>query len=622
MKELEYPFDAAYIIKKRKSLKKALLADGTSRIRKKIAVFGGSTTSDIVKTLELFLLDAGIEPEFYESEYAQYFQDAMFPDETLLSFKPDIVFIHTTNRNVTDWPEMTDTTEQIDEKLHTEINRFTAMWKSIAEKFHCPIIQNNFEMPLYRLLGSRDAWDIHGRTNFLTRLNEAFYAYARENESFYIHDLNFVSADYGLKEWSNPLFWNMYKYAMCFEAIPSFAFSVSHIIKSIFGKNKKALALDLDNTLWGGVVGDDGVDGIEIGQETGVSQSYYEFQTYVKQLKSLGIVLTVCSKNDHENAIAGLNHPEGALRPDDFVIIKANWENKDRNIAETAAELNILPDSIVFADDNPAEREIVRTQIKGAAVPDMDGVENYITTIDRSGFFEVTTFSEDDLKRNEMYKKNALRAAEMASFGDYNDYLKSLEMHAVIDDFIPVYLARITQLTNKSNQFNVTTRRYTPAEMESVFEDDGYIRLYGKLIDKFGDNGVVSIVIGRKNGTALDIDLWLMSCRVLKRDMEFAMLDRLVERCREVGVETINGYYYPTAKNKMVSDLFGRFGFTKTEEHEDGSTVWQLRVADYKPQNHVIEVFGQRPRRSVILAKLSIKSNHRKEFYHGHKRNF
>ena len=287
MKELEYPFDVAYIIKKRKSLKKALLADGTSRIRKKIAVFGGSTTSDIVKTLELFLLDAGIEPEFYESEYAQYFQDAMFPDETLLSFKPDIVFIHTTNRNVTDWPEMTDTTEQIDEKLHTEINRITAMWKSIAEKFHCPIIQNNFEMPLYRLLGSRDAWDIHGRTNFLTRLNEAFYAYARENESFYIHDLNFVSADYGLKEWSNPLFWNMYKYAMCFEAIPSFAFSVSHIIKSIFGKNKKALALDLDNTLWGGVVGDDGVDGIEIGQETGVSQSYYEFQTYVKQLDGL-----------------------------------------------------------------------------------------------------------------------------------------------------------------------------------------------------------------------------------------------------------------------------------------------------------------------------------------------
>ena len=592
MTELEYPFDAAYIIKKRKSLRNALLADGTVRIKKKIAVLGGSTTSDIVKTLELFLLNTGIEPVFYESEYAQYFQDAMFPNETLLAFEPDIVFIHTSNRNITNWPEMTDSADLVDQKLKAEFEKFRSMWTNIREKFHCPIIQNNFEMPFYRLLGNRDAWDIHGRTNFVSRLNDAFYGYARENESFYINDLDYISADYGLKEWSNPLFWNMYKYAMCFEAIPAFAFSVSNIIKSIFGKNKKALALDLDNTLWGGVVGDDGVDGIEIGQETGVSQSYYEFQSYLKQLKSLGILLTVCSKNDHENAIAGLNHPEGVLKPDDFIIIKANWENKDRNIAETAAELNILPDSIVFADDNPAEREIVRAQIQGAAVPVMDSVENYIMTIDRSGFFEVTSFSEDDLKRNEMYKKNALRAAQMASFGDYGEYLKSLEMHAVIDDFLPVYLARITQLTNKSNQFNVTTKRYTPAEMEETFKSDQYIRLYGKLIDKFGDNGVVSVAIGKKNGSTLDIELWLMSCRVLKRDMELAMLDRLVERCREAGIETIRGYYYPTAKNNMVRELFGTFGFEKISEDESGDTVWQMAVSGYMPKNHVIEVTG------------------------------
>lgn len=592
MTELEYPFDAAYIIQKRKSLRRALLADGSPRVQKKIAVLGGSTTSDIVKTMELFLLNTGIEPTFYESEYAQYFQDAMFPDEALLNFKPDLVFIHTTNRNITNYPETADTAEAVDAKLKLELDKFQAMWRSIREKFRCPIIQNNFEMPLFRLLGNRDAWDFRGRTNFLSRLNNAFYAYAQENESFYINDLNYISADFGLKEWSNPLFWNMYKYAMCFEAIPSFAFSVSNIIKSIFGKNKKALALDLDNTLWGGVVGDDGVDGIEIGQETGVSQSYYEFQSYVKQLKSIGIVLTVCSKNDHENAIAGLNHPEGALRPEDFIIIKANWENKDRNIAETAAELNILPDSIVFADDNPAEREIVRTQIRGAAVPEMEGVESYITTIDRGGYFEVTSFSEDDLKRNEMYKKNALRAAQMASFGDYGEYLRSLEMHAVIDDFLPVYIARITQLTNKSNQFNVTTKRYTPAEMEETFQSPDYIRLYGKLIDKFGDNGVVSVVIGKKNGNALDIELWLMSCRVLKRDMELAMLDRLVERCREAGIETIRGYYYPTAKNGMVRELFKTFGFKKCSEDAAGNTVWSLSVADYSPKNHVIMVSG------------------------------
>lgn len=592
MLELEYPFDAARIIQKRKSLRKALLSDGTPRIQKKIAVLGGSTTSDIVKTLELFLLNVGIEPTFYESEYAQYFQDAMFPSQTLLDFAPDLVFLHTSNRNVTNYPEITDSAEQVEAKLRTELDKFHAIWDSIWEKFHCPIIQNNFEMPLYRLLGNRDCYDIHGRSHFLTRLNQAFYDYAQRHENFHINDLNFVSASYGLLEWSNPLYWNMYKYAMCFEAIPEFAYNLANIMKSIFGKNKKALALDLDNTLWGGVVGDDGVDGIEIGQETGVSQSYYEFQSYIKQLKSLGIVLTVCSKNDHENALAGLNHPEGALRPDDFVIIKANWDNKDLNISQIARELNILEDSIVFVDDNPAEREIVRVQRPGVAVPVMEGVENYITTLDRSGFFEVTSFSEDDLKRNEMYQTNALRNAQMAAFSDYSEYLKSLDMHATIDDFLPVYIARITQLTNKSNQFNLTTRRYTPAQMEQVFQSDEYIRLYGKLTDKFGDNGVVSVVIGKKNGAVLDVELWLMSCRVLKRDMELAMLDTLVAKCRAAGITEIRGYYYPTAKNGMVRELYRTFGFTQVGGDEAGNTVWSLPLEGYQNQNHVIAVSG------------------------------
>ncbi len=590
MKELQYPFDSEYIIKKKKSIKRALLSDGSTRLKKKIAVFGGSTTNAIVDNLELFLLDQGIEAEFYQSEYAQYWQDAMFPGEELLSFAPDIVFIHTTNRNITNYPTTSDSREDTARLLEAEYSRFEQMWQKISETYHCPIIQNNFEMPFYRLMGNKDCSDYRGRSNFVTRLNAKFYEYADRTEGFYINDINFISASYGLKEWSDPSYWNMYKYAMCFEAIPEFAFNLSHIIKSVFGKNKKALALDLDNTLWGGVVGDDGVDGIQIGQETGVSQSYYEFQSYVKSLKSLGIILTVCSKNDHENAIAGLEHPEGALKPDDFIIIKANWENKDRNIIETANELNIGADAIVFADDNPAEREIVRQQVSGCAVPEMDSVENYIMTLDRNGYFEVTNFSADDLKRNEMYKANAQRAAQQASFGDYNEYLRSLEMTAVIDDFIPVYLQRITQLTNKSNQFNVTTKRYTPTEMEDVFESSEYIRLYGKLIDKFGDNGVVSVVIGHKNGEVLDMDLWIMSCRVLKRDMEFAMLDRLVERCREQGIKTVRGYYYPTAKNKMVKDLYGRFGFDRISEDEEGNSVWTLSVDAYEQKCHVIDV--------------------------------
>ncbi len=592
MRELEYPFQPGEIISKRKALRRALAADGTARLQKKIAVLGGSTTSDIVKTMELFLLDAGIEPVFYESEYGQYYQDAMFPPEGLADFSPDVVFIHTTGRNIASWPAVGEAAQEVDGKLEAELGKFRAMWESLEQRFHCPIIQNNFEKPFFRLLGNRDAWDIHGRTNFTNRLNQAFCDWAAGHPGFYVHDVDYLSGDFGLLRWADPAYWNLYKYAMCLEAIPAFAFSVSNIIKSLFGKNKKALALDLDNTLWGGVVGDDGVEGIEIGQETGVSQSYYEFQSYVKQLKNLGVLLTVCSKNDEENALAGLGHPEGALRPGDFILIKANWENKDRNIAETAAQLNILPESIVFADDNPAEREIVRAQLPGVIAPELEGVENYIATIDRGGYFEATTFSEDDLKRNEMYKANALRAAQQASFADYGEYLKSLGMHAVIDDFLPIYLTRITQLANKSNQFNLTTRRYTTGQMVQVFESPEYVRLYGKLVDKFGDNGVVSVVIGHKDGQALDIELWLMSCRVLKRDMEFAMLDRLVERCREEGVATLRGYYFPTAKNGMVRELYGTLGFQKVSGDEAGPSVWELDTAGYTPQCQVIQVSG------------------------------
>ena len=587
---LDYPFDSAAVMKKQKSLKRELLAMDVKRIPVKIAVLGGSTTNGIVDILELFLLNYGIQPEFYQSEYAQYWQDAMFGAE-LEEFKPDYVFIHTTNRNITAYPEMAMDKEQVDSLFASQTDRFVQMWDKLRQRFGCPIIQNNMELPYWRLLGNKDAADFHGRVSFVTRFNEAIYRYADSHDGFYIHDINYLSACYGLDKWSNPLYWNMYKYALPVPAIPDFAYSLANIFKSLLGKNKKALALDLDNTLWGGVVGDDGVDGIAIGQEIPMGQGYYEFQQYVKSRKQLGVLLTVCSKNDEENAIAGLNHPDGALKPEDFAVIKANWEPKDRNIAQTAQELNILPDSIVFADDNPAEREIVHAQL-GVEAPPMDGVENYIRTLDRGGYFEITTFSKDDLHRGEMYQANALRAKQQASFSDYGEYLQSLEMVATIADFEPVYLKRITQLTNKSNQFNLTTRRYTDREMEEVYESDRYIRLYGKLVDKFGDNGVVSVVIGEIKGDEMHIDLWLMSCRVLKRDMEQAMLDVLVEQCRNHGIKTIYGYYYPTAKNAMVKELYGTFGFAKISENDKGDTVWTLSVEGYQNQNRYIKTQG------------------------------
>ena len=591
MRELEYPFDSEMILQNRRKLRKALLADGSARIKKNIAVLGGSTTHDIIAALELFLLNHGIEPSFYESEYAQYYQDAMFGNPELDEFHPDIIFVHTSLRNINvGFPSMSDSREQVKELIDSQVKYFEGMWEKLRSKFNCPIIQNNFEMPFYRLLGNKDAQDYRGRTNFVTELNRRFYQYADEHNDFYIHDINYISAAYGLEQWSDPFYWYMYKYCLCLPAIPEFAFNLSNIIKSIFGKNKKALVLDLDNTLWSGVVGDDGVDGIDVGQETSVGQGFYEFQTYLKAHKQLGILLNVASKNDHENAIAGLNHPSGVLRPDDFTIIKANWDAKSENLKKIAAELSLLPESLVFVDDNPAEREIVRAYVPGVAVPEVNKVEEYIRNIDRGGYFEVTTFSADDASRVEMYRQNIMRAQAQESFTDYNEYLLSLEMHADIKDFEPLYLARITQLTNKSNQFNLTTKRFTESEMEAVAADDRYVRLYGRLVDKFGDNGIVSVVIGRQEDNILHMELWLMSCRVLKRDMEQAMLDEVVRQAALRGIDEIRGYYYPTAKNKMVEKLYETFGFTLLSSDDAGNTVWSLKTAGYENQNKVIKV--------------------------------
>ena len=592
MKELEYPFDPEWILKKKKALKRELLQNTQQTfLEKKIAILGGSTTRDIRDILELFLLNYGIRPCFYESEYNQYYADGMFPNPALEEFHPDILYIHASNRNIEQYPSLEDDRTLVTQKLQAEYERFQALWEHLHAVYGCPVIQNNFEPPLYRLLGNRDASDHRGRWNYIQRLNQMFYEYADTHQDFYIHDICYEAADYGLERWSDPFYWNMYKYAMCVPAIPYTAFQLARIIKSIFGRNKKVLNLDLDNTLWGGVIGDDGPENIEIGQETSLGQTYAEFQDYLKQHKKLGVLLSVNSKNNEETALSGLERADSVLKREDFVAFRANWEPKSHNLYATAEELKLLPESFVFVDDNPAEREIVRQEVPGAAVPEITKVEEYIRVLDRSGFFEVTNFSEDDLKRNEMYLANEQRNRMQKNFSDYGDYLRSLEMKARIGAFDPAYFSRIAQLTNKSNQFNLTTHRYSQSEIEQIAADPQYLTLCGRLEDKFGDNGVVSIVIGRKEKDVLHIELWLMSCRVLKRGMEYAMMDTLVKQCRDYGIRQIYGYFYPTAKNAMVKDFYALQGFEKLEEDADGNAKWSFRIPEqYTLKNQVITV--------------------------------
>lgn len=589
MRELEYPFDGAAVLQKKRSLKRALLETG-GRIHKKVAILSGSTIGDIQNVMELFLLNEGIEPEFYVGGYGLFYENLVFDDGSLAAFAPDVIYIHTSNKNIPQWPAQTDAPADVEQKLDAVCARFEHMWQAAA-RFGCPVIQNNFELPAARLMGSMDAVDVHGRVNFTNRLNARLAAYAAKTPNFYVHDLAYLAASVGLDSWASPAAWYAYKYAMDTQYIALLCHSVTRIIKSLFGKNKKSVILDLDNTLWGGVIGDDGPEGIALGEESPAGRAYTAFQQYLKELSGLGVMLNVCSKNEEANALAGFARADSTLRRDDFLCFKANWEPKHVNVAAIAEEINIGTDAFVFVDDNPAEREIVRREIPGIAVPELTAPEQYIAALDKAGYFEVTLLSADDRKRNEMYRQNLQRAQLEQSFGDYADYLRSLEMHADIGAFDAAHAERITQLINKTNQFNLTTRRYTAAEVEALIGDPGHITLYGRLVDKFGDNGIVTALIAKKRGAEADIELWIMSCRTFKRDLELAMFDRLAAVCAAQGITRINGTYLPTAKNLLVRDFYATIGFAVTAENADGSRNFTLApLSGYVPKNEVMEV--------------------------------
>ncbi len=591
MRELEYPLDSSYILRNRLYLKRQLQKDGNARIPTKIAVLGGSTTHDICECLQLFLLNQGIDPVFYESEYNKFWEDAMFPNKKLDDFKPDIIYIHTSTRNITVEIDSSDSTEDIKRKLDEQYFYFEKMWKQLRQRFQCTIIQNNFERPIIRLYGNKDISDEHGFSNFIYRLNGRFYKYAQYVPWLYINDIDYISSSYGLNDWYDPVAWHMYKYVMAIEAIPDFCYNLSNIIKSLYGKNKKVLSVDLDNTLWGGIISEEGIAGIELGEESAVGEVYGEIQRYIKRQKEIGVILAVNSKNEISDVELAFSHPDMQLKKEDFAIINANWNDKDKNMIDIAHSLGIGVDSMVFMDDNPVERAIVRAQIPQVAVPELDVPEKFIKILDRAGYFEVTSLTDEDKKRTKLYQEIRERNLEEKRFIDYNEFLVSLDMEAYIQKIDKEGIKRIAQLINKSNQFNLTAKRFTENDLERIIGDENYIGLYGRLKDRFGDNGIVSVVIARKEQKDIHIELFLMSCRVLKRGMEDAMMDELIRLIRLGKGERVIGYYYKTIKNSMVENFYPRMGF-ELYKYKDESKVYKIHVKDYTPKNTIISLRG------------------------------
>lgn len=585
-KILEYPFDPFELIRKKRSIKRQLLDSNYEYEEIKIAILSGSTVAEIKELLELFLLKEKIRPIFYESDYNKYFETIVFGDKKLIEFSPDLIYIHTSQINIR-FNSSNNTEIGFSEQLHNEFSRFEAIWKTIKDQFNCDVIQNNFEMPDYRTLGNYDSYSFLGRTHFILEINRMISEFAKNNKWFHINDINYLASWLGLRKWSDRSFWYSYKYCLSAEAIPYLSFNISNIIKAIYGKSKKCLVLDLDNTLWGGVIGDCGPEKIKVGKETAISEAYSSFQEYLLELKNRGIVLTICSKNELENAEKGLKHPDSILSPDDFVSMQVNWSNKDENIIKISKNVNLGIDSFVFVDDNPAERELVQSSLPQVAVPNIGSdITKFIDIIDKSGFFETIRISSDDINRNKEYENNKKRKNLQESFQSYDEFLLSLQMEAEIKYFTPIYLDRITQLINKTNQFNLTTRRYNLSEIDAIFNNQNYLSIYGKLIDKFGDNGVVSVIIAERQEQTLIINLWIMSCRVFKRDMEYAMFDYVVHDCMQNKINKIKGIYLETNKNSYVKDLYSSLGFTKITDSE-----WLFNIPEkYDPKNKYIRV--------------------------------
>lgn len=588
MTPFDYPYDCDVILQKKRRLRRELLTQ-SGLIPKKIAILSGSTIGEIKPILELFLLHHGIQPEFYEGEYARYYENAVFDDGSLRAFAPDIIYVHTTVQNLSGLPCPADSDVEAEEKLAAEVLRWQSFWDACCS-MGAIVIQNNFEFPNVRVMGSFEAVDRRGAVRFVRRMNEALARYAEAHRGFLVNDINYLAAELGLDHWFSPTMWYAYQYALDLSAVPALCASIANIIKSLYGKNKKSIACDLDNTLWGGVIGDDGVQGIQLGEESPSGRAFTALQRYLKLVSQTGVLLNVNSKNEAEIAKSGFSRPESVLHEEDFICFTANWQPKDENLAQMASQLNLLPESFVFLDDNPAEREIVRRRFPQTAVPELTEPEHYVRTLARSGYFEVTSLSADDKKRSEMYRENAQRAQAQAAFSDYSDYLRSLEMKAVIAPFDTAHAARITQLMNKTNQFNLTTRRYTDAEVSACMSDGNTLTLYASLADRFGDNGIVSALIGRVQDGILTIEEWVMSCRVFKRDLELAVFDALIAYCRTHNITSIEGDYLPTAKNAYVRTLYPTLGFSQTAESEEGTHYCFDIPAESAPLCSVIEV--------------------------------
>jgi FkbH-like protein len=573
------------------------LADGKSLnplVPFRLAVLSNSTVDMIAPALVGSAVRHGIALEVIQPPYDQVAQEALTPDSTVNRSKPDAVLLALDYRALPLRLSLGDA-EAASATVQGVIGFLQSLRDGIKANSNAVCIFQTFAPPVESLFGSLDRTLPGTLKSLIDSINRELAQYVLGSGDVLL-DVAGLAETVGLADWHNPQLWNLGKFSFSDELIPLYGDHVGRTIAAIRGKSRKALILDLDNTVWGGVIGDDGLEGIKIAQGDAQGEAHLAVQRLALDLRSRGIVLAVSSKNTDDVARAPFEkHPEMLLKLDHIAVFQANWNDKATNIQAIADELSLGLDAMVFLDDNPVERGLVRKLLPQVAVPELpEEPAYYARTLAAAGYFEAVAFAGEDLKRAGFYQDNAKRASLRKQVGGIDAYLASLDMTITFQPFDATGRARIVQLINKSNQYNLTTRRYTDPEIAETESDAGVFTMQVRLADIFGDNGMISVVICRPGEQgAWDIDTWLMSCRVLGRKVEHMVLREILRHARATGVHKLHGSYIPTDRNKLVMDHYAKLGFTKVSEDESGLTHWELIVEGAEPQGAPMKVVSQ-----------------------------
>jgi FkbH-like protein len=539
----------------------------------RLGIVSNATSQFITPALVASTARHGIALECCEANFDQVVQEALSPDSAISRVQPDAVLIALDHRGLP-WRQCLGDTAAAQESV-------AVIRQGVARNSKAICIVQTVARPPETIFGNGDL-AVPGTTrSLIDRLNRAV-AESISGSGDVLFDVAGLAETVGLANWHDPTLWNLAKLPFSNVFLPLYADHIGRIIAALRGKSRRCLILDLDNTVWGGVIGDDGIEGIVIGQGDPTGEAHLSVQQTALALRERGIVLAVSSKNHDEVARTPFRtHPDMLLREQHIAVFQANWNDKATNIKAIADALSLGLESMVLLDDNPAERALVRQFLPQVAVPEMpEDPALFARALLASGCFEAVAFSAEDRQRADFYENNARRVALRDRAGDLAAYLASLEMVMTVQPFDEPGRKRIVQLINKSNQYNLTTRRYTEREVEEAQNDPDCVTLQVRLSDTFGDNGMISVVICRQTGRDWHVDTWLMSCRVLGRRVEDAILQELLLLARRRGSDRIIGTYHPTERNKLVEDHYEKLGFALVERREDGTTVWQLSVAN------------------------------------------